>query len=108
MTAKTLPTVVNLITRAATLPETWRSSVLAPLGASRFKLLRMDAAAYPAETHDYDEALLVVDGEMRLTLDAGEMIVRAGEVVIMPAGVPHAVAPGSRGTLVIIDPANAA
>ena len=29
--------------------------------------------------------------------------VNAGEVFIVPAGVPHAVAPGSHGTLVIID-----
>lgn len=107
MTPTTTPRVFNLLTQAATLPRAWHSTVLSPLGASRFKVLRMDEAAYPAETHDYDEALLVIDGEMRLTLPDREVVVRGGEVIVMPAGLPHAVAAGSHGTLVIIDPAGA-
>ena len=40
---------------------------------------------------------------MRLDLQGQVTEVQAGEVFIVPAGVPHAVAPGSHGTLVIID-----
>ena len=43
------------------------------------------------------------DHEMRLALQGQVTEVNAGEVFIVPAGVPHAVAPGSHGTLVIID-----
>ena len=59
--------------------------------------------AYPDETHDFDEALLVLDGQMNLDLQGRRVQVAAGEVYIVPAGVPHAVAEGSHGTLVIID-----
>ena len=48
-------------------------------------------------------ALLVIEGCMRLDLQGQVTEVQAGEVFIVPAGVPHAVAPGSHGTLVIID-----
>lgn len=57
----------------------------------------MDAQPYPAETHAYAECLLVLDAELRLEV-AGQ------PVTVGPGGlVPHAVAPGSKGTLLILD-----
>jgi quercetin dioxygenase-like cupin family protein len=63
----------------------------------------MDGRAYPNETHEFAEALLVLEGQMNLELQDKVISVNHGEVFIVPAGVPHAVAPGSHGTLVIID-----
>jgi hypothetical protein len=48
----------------------------------------MDGCAYPNEVHEFNEVLVPV---------------MAWEVYIVPAGVPQAVAPGSHGTLIIID-----
>lgn len=67
------------------------------------KVLRMDEQEYGDEAHDFREALLVLEGKMRLKIEGSIVDVCAGEVYIVPAGVPHAVAPGSHGTLVIID-----
>ena len=80
-------------------------------GERRFRASRLAGLAevpvlvrdVPDESHDFDEALLVLDGCMRLDLQGQVTEVNAGEVFIVPAGVPHAVAPGSHGTLVIID-----
>ncbi|MGX9226207.1 cupin domain-containing protein [Streptomyces albus] len=52
------------------------------------------------------ETLLVVDGTLRLVADGTEVDVRAGEMYIVEAGVEHAVRPGSRGTLVIVEHAS--
>lgn len=73
-------TVINLNEQAAQLASSWKSKVLGNPAGVNFKVLRMDGSPYPDE-------------------------VRAGEVCIVPAGVPHGVAEGSHGTLVIIDPA---
>ena len=96
-------TPIRLIDAASELPEAWSSRVLAAIGDARLKLLRMDEAAYPEECHDYAEGLLVLDGEMVLSMQGTIMRVGAGELCIVPAGVPHSVAPGSRGTLLILD-----
>lgn len=96
-------TKINLSAIADQLPRAWSSTVVGQAAGANVKVLRMDAAAYPDESHDFDEALLVLDGCMRLDLQGQVTEVNAGEVFIVPAGVPHAVAPGSHGTLVIID-----
>lgn len=76
---------------------------MARIGTARLKLTRMDATPYGEETHDYAEGLLVVDGQLRLRVAGQPVSVRAGELYVVPAGVPHAVEPGSAGTLLIID-----
>ncbi|HJW54096.1 MAG TPA: cupin domain-containing protein [Burkholderiaceae bacterium] len=63
----------------------------------------MDEQSYPAEVHEFDEALLVLEGQMSLEIDGEVIPVRTGEVFIVPAGIPHAVVQGSTGTLVIVD-----
>ena len=88
---------------AAALPHAWRSRVVARIGGAQVKIVRMDAAAYEAECHDYDELLMVLDGVMELDVAGTPVTVRGGEMYVVPAGVGHAVAPGSAGTLVIID-----
>lgn len=94
---------LDLVGSAAALAHSWRSHVVGRAGGANLKVLRMDASAYPDECHDFDEALLVLEGQMHLDIQGAVLTVRAGEVFIVPAGVPHAVAAGSSGVLVIID-----
>jgi quercetin dioxygenase-like cupin family protein len=97
---------IDLLAVASTLPAAWRSRVVglaAGANVKVVKVLRMDGSEYPDEDHSFDEALLVVEGQMNLRLNSELVQVAAGEVYIVPAGVPHAVASGSHGTLVIID-----
>ncbi|MCE5233772.1 MAG: cupin domain-containing protein [Mizugakiibacter sp.] len=94
---------IDLQRTAVALPQAWQSRVLARIGSANVKVLRMDGSAYPAETHAYAEGLLVLDGELRLEVEGAPVTVRAGELYTVPAGVPHAVAPGSTGVLVILD-----
>ncbi|MHB1057082.1 MAG: cupin domain-containing protein [Rhodanobacter sp.] len=94
---------IDLRHGARQLEQAWRSARIAGVGDAGLKLVRMDAQAYPAETHPYDEGLLVLDGELHLEMAGRPVTVRAGELYMVPAGMPHAVVPGSTGTLLIID-----
>ncbi len=94
---------VDLQRSAALLDQAWCSKLVARIGDANLKLLRMDAQPYPAEEHAYAEGLLVLDGELRLDVAGQTVTVGAGGLYLVPAGVPHAVAPGSKGTLLILD-----
>lgn len=93
----------NLLQLSASLPAAWKSTVIGTAAGANFKVLRMDGAEYPNETHSFDEALLVLEGQMNLRFGTEIVQVNAGEVYIVPADIPHAVSAGSHGTLVIID-----
>ncbi|WP_343591081.1 cupin [Paracidovorax wautersii] len=86
---------IDLLAEAHALTDAWRSRVVGRAADANVKIARMDDAAYPDETHASDEALLALEGQMNLDLQ--------GQRVEVRAGVPHAVARGSHGTLVIID-----
>ena len=98
--------VTMLAHEAQGLASAWQSQVIAAIGDARLKVLRMDGSAYPEERHDTPEALLVLEGELRLVVAGRARPVRTGEVVVVPEGVAHSVGPGSHGTLVIVDVAD--
>ncbi|AKA02119.1 cupin domain-containing protein [Streptomyces noursei] len=95
--------VVDIRHTAAELPDAWSSHLLGRVGSTGVKVLRMDGRASAPESHDVAEALLVMDGTLRLVADGGEVEVRAGDAYVVEAGVVHAVRPGSTGTLVIVE-----
>ncbi|NWC44777.1 cupin domain-containing protein [Pseudomonas edaphica] len=88
---------------AAQLPDSWKSTRLGQVGPARIKVLRMDEQAYEEEIHDYNEGLLVIDGQLRLNLGGREVRVNAGQMYLVEAGTAHAVLGGSHGTLVVVD-----
>ena len=96
------PALTDLKNAAAT-AQAWHSAVLTEIAGAKLKVLRMDGSASPAETHSYPEALLVIEGQLKLSLAEQTLCVLAGQLFVVPAGIAHAVAVGSHGTLVIID-----
>lgn len=97
-------THISLNDTAENLPDFWKSAVIGQSGNCNIKILKMDGRPYPDETHDYNEALIVIKGQMRLVVDTELVQVSEGEMYLALSGVPHAVAEGSHGTLMIIDP----
>ncbi|MFE0176007.1 cupin domain-containing protein [Streptomyces sp. NPDC059002] len=95
--------LIDIPSTAADLPDAWHSSLVGQVGRTGVKVLRMDGRPMEPESHDTAEALLVLDGTLRLVADGVDVEVRAGEMYVVAAGVEHAVRPGSAGTLVIIE-----
>ena len=40
-------------------------------------------------SHDSEQVTYVLDGALRCTIDGEDLVVRAGEVVVIPSGVAH-------------------
>ena len=52
--------------------------------------------ALSEHTSPYDAVVQVLDGKARLTIGGQAVDAKAGELIIMPAGIPHAVAAKER------------
>ncbi|CAN7684685.1 cupin domain-containing protein [Pararhizobium sp. LjRoot238] len=86
------------------LPEAWRSRILGNTAGANFKIIRMNEAGIPFESHaDFDEAVLVIEGEMRLEIEGQLISMRSGDFYIIPAGKEHRVLQGSHRTLFLVD-----
>ncbi|HEX2510205.1 MAG TPA: cupin domain-containing protein [Microvirga sp.] len=95
---------MNLVKEASALPDAWRSRILGRTGGANLKVIRMDEAGIPFESHaEFDEALLVIEGEMQLEIEGEIVRMQAGDFYIVPAGKSHKVLPGSHGTLFLVD-----
>ncbi|MEV4433332.1 cupin domain-containing protein [Streptomyces sp. NPDC049555] len=98
--------VIELDDAARALPDAWCSAVLGRAGeGSVVKVLRMDGTPLAEEQHGTPEVLIVLDGRLRLRVAGRPVDVGAGEMYVVPAATPHAVLPGSRGTLLIVEAA---
>jgi len=53
--------------------------------------------------HTYAEVFIVTEGEVTLRTDQGDQVARAGQVVVVPGGVPHAFYNSGEGPLRQID-----
>jgi mannose-6-phosphate isomerase-like protein (cupin superfamily) len=96
-------TRLDLMETASDLAEAWRSRVLGRVGTASVKVLRMSEMPVEVEVHETDEALIVMDGRLELELGGRAASVTPGELCMVAAGTPHAVLPGSNGTLLIIE-----
>jgi quercetin dioxygenase-like cupin family protein len=68
------------------------SRTLAKNRAGTLTLFAFDAGQGLSEhSAPYDAIVQVVDGEGELTIGGERVVARAGELVLMPANVPHAV-----------------
>jgi mannose-6-phosphate isomerase-like protein (cupin superfamily) len=94
---------VDLRAHAAGLAQSWSSQEFARVGNAMLKVTRMDGRAHPEEVHPYDEGLLVLEGSLRLIVDATPIDIESGCFYRVAAGIPHAIASGSHGTLLIFD-----
>jgi quercetin dioxygenase-like cupin family protein len=54
------------------------------------RLLLKRGALVPRHTHENEQFTLIMGGALKFTLDDGEVVVRAGEVLFIPSGVAHA------------------
>jgi quercetin dioxygenase-like cupin family protein len=53
-------------------------------------------------TSPYDATVLVVDGEATLVINGKPIVAKTGEMVIMPAGVPHSLRAEKRFKMLLV------
>jgi quercetin dioxygenase-like cupin family protein len=62
-------------------------------GVGNLTVFSFDAGQGLSEhTSPYDAVVEILDGEAEITIGSDTITVRAGELVVMPAGIPHALA----------------
>jgi len=80
---------VNLIEKFALFDEHWAPKIVGELNGQYVKLAKLKGEFVWHHHEAEDEMFFVVDGSLRMRLSEEEMVVGAGEFLIVPRGVEH-------------------
>ncbi len=81
---------VNLREAFASFSDTWSPRIAARVDGHAVKLVRLDGEFVWHSHPDADELFLVVEGTLRMRFrDRDEVVLQAGELLVVPRGVEH-------------------
>ena len=81
--------VNNLKDKLSMITEHWSPRVIAELNDYQFKLVKLQGEFVWHSHAETDEAFLVIAGEMQIQFRDREIMVRKGELYIVPKGEEH-------------------
>lgn len=96
--------LVNLAQKFSLFSEQWQPKVVAEMNDYQFKVVRI-AGDFIWHSHpETDETVMVVEGALRVDFRDGHVLVKAGEMIVVPRGVEHKTSAETEAKLMLIEP----
>jgi len=95
---------INLTEKLAKFSEHWSPRVVAEMNDYQFKLVKLQGEFVWHTHRDTDEVFLVVQGEMEIGFRDRDVILKAGEMFVVPKGVEHITRAKAECHAMIIEP----
>jgi len=80
---------INFADKLAKIHDHWQPRVMAEMNDYQFKIVKILGDFLWHDHPDTDETFIVLDGVLRIDLRDGHVLVRAGEMFVVPRGVEH-------------------
>ncbi|GAC1029642.1 cupin domain-containing protein [Pseudomonas sp. No.21] len=80
---------INLLQKTSLFSEQWNPKVVAEMNDYQFKVVRIEGDFIWHAHADTDEAFLVLEGQLRIDLRDGAVLLGPGELYVVPKGVEH-------------------
>jgi mannose-6-phosphate isomerase-like protein (cupin superfamily) len=95
---------INLADKFGLFSEQWLPKVVAELNDYQFKIARIEGDFIWHDHPETDEAFIVIDGELRIDFRDGFVLLKAGEMFVVPKGVEHKPFAKNEVKLMLIEP----
>lgn len=82
----------------------WSPRVVAEMNDYQFKIVRVQGEFIWHSHAETDEAFLVLDGELRIDFRDGHVLLRQGELYVVPKGTEHKPSAEREARLMLIEP----
>jgi mannose-6-phosphate isomerase-like protein (cupin superfamily) len=80
---------VNLAQKFTLFDNHWSPKIVGQVDDYHIKVVKIQGEFVWHKHDDVDELFLVIDGQFTMQMRDGDVVVKAGEMIIIPAGVEH-------------------
>jgi len=95
---------IDLLGKIALIEGHWQPRVVAEMNDYQFKVVKL-AGEFVWHSHaDTDETFIVLEGELRIDTREGPIVVRAGQLAVVPKGSEHKPCAIGEVKLLLIEP----
>ena len=95
---------VNFAEKLKLFSDQWQARVVAEMNDYQFKLVRIEGDFIWHEHADTDETFIVLDGQLRIDMRDGSVLISAGEMFVVPKGTQHKPYAEREVKLLLIEP----
>lgn len=95
---------INLQMKFGLFKEQWQPKVIAALNDYQIKIVRVEGDFVWHDHQDTDEAFFVIEGELRIDFEDGQIDLSEGELFVIPKGVRHKTSAEKEVKLMLIEP----
>lgn len=99
------PPAIRLSDKLGRIKEPWRPGVIAGLNDYEVKLAKIKGEFVWHSHEDTDELFLCLQGNMSIDFEDGSVKLGAGELLVVPRGVPHRPWADNECHVLLIEPA---
>ena len=96
---------INIDEKLALFSEQWSPKIIAQMNDYHFKLVKFQGDFVWHSHETTDEVFIVLDGEMIIELREGRIELKAGEMVVVPAGLEHKPFAADECRVMLVEPA---
>jgi mannose-6-phosphate isomerase-like protein (cupin superfamily) len=84
--------------------DRWSPKVIAEMNNYQFKLVKIQGEFVWHSHSDTDDVFIIIEGEMSIELQDGQVDLKAGEMFVVPKGIEHKPIAKSECKLLLIEP----
>ena len=95
---------INFGEKLAKFDEHWSPRVIAEMNDYQFKLVKVEGDFVWHDHPDTDETFMVLSGEMMIAFRDGQVALSAGEMFVVPRGLPHKPFAEKECCILVIEP----
>jgi len=97
-------TPINLSQKLAKFSDRWAPKVIAQMNDYQFKLVKLQGEFVWHSHAETDEVFIVLEGEMAIELRDGVVLLKAGEMYVVPKGVEHRPTAQAECKIMLVEP----
>jgi mannose-6-phosphate isomerase-like protein (cupin superfamily) len=95
---------INLQQKFSLFAEQWKPKVIAEINDYQFKIVKLEGDFVWHDHPETDEPFLIIEGELRIDFEDGQVHLSAGELFVVPKGVRHKPFAAQEVKLMLIEP----